>query len=161
MRGGTLPSAMLCVSVGLALAPSQPRATIRALVGLAIVATASACAPIPTSWADAAFLGCWASVMINSASIYLPPEFGRRMALAISLNSGIWAGAVISVAAQRSDLIIALPCALSLLPARWAYRQHKSIAVKVASSWLIAIAALAATLQLLPVTPGYLPDHLE
>jgi len=29
------------------------------------------------------------------------------------------------------------------------------------SSWVIAIAALAATLQLLPVTPGYLPDHLE
>jgi hypothetical protein len=26
---------------------------------------------------------------------------------------------------------------------------------------VIAIAVLAATLQLLPVTPGYLPDHLE
>jgi len=29
------------------------------------------------------------------------------------------------------------------------------------SSWLIAIAVLAAALPYLPVTPGYLPDHLE
>jgi len=29
------------------------------------------------------------------------------------------------------------------------------------SSWIIAIAVLAGTLQLLAVTPGYLPDHLE
>jgi hypothetical protein len=31
----------------------------------------------------------------------------------------------------------------------------------IAASWLIAIAALAAALPLLPVTPGYLPDHLD
>jgi hypothetical protein len=147
--------------MGLALASSQPRVAIREFAGLAIAATATVCAPIPTSWVDAVFLGCWISVMINSASIYLPPRLGRRMALAISLNSGIWAGAVISVAAPRSDLVLVLPCSLSLLPARWAYRQHKSIAVKVASSWLIAIAALAATLPFLSVTPGYLPDHLD
>jgi hypothetical protein len=36
-----------------------------------------------------------------------------------------------------------------------------SIAVKVASSWLIAIALLAAVLPFLSVTPGYMPDHLE
>jgi hypothetical protein len=35
------------------------------------------------------------------------------------------------------------------------------IVVKVVSSWLIAVAVLAATLQFLPVTPGYMPDHLD
>jgi hypothetical protein len=35
------------------------------------------------------------------------------------------------------------------------------LAIKVVSSWVIVIAVLAATLQVLPVTPGYLPDHLE
>jgi hypothetical protein len=39
--------------------------------------------------------------------------------------------------------------------------QRVPIAPKVVSSWLIAVALLAATLQVLPVTPGYLPDHLE
>jgi hypothetical protein len=28
-------------------------------------------------------------------------------------------------------------------------------------SWLIAVALLMAVLRFLPVTPGYLPDHLE
>ncbi|HET6972107.1 MAG TPA: hypothetical protein VFH92_13350 [Phenylobacterium sp.] len=34
-------------------------------------------------------------------------------------------------------------------------------ALAVGASWLIAIAALAAALPFLPVTPGYLPDHLD
>jgi hypothetical protein len=28
-------------------------------------------------------------------------------------------------------------------------------------AWLIVIALLGATLHFLPVTPGYLPDHME
>lgn len=31
----------------------------------------------------------------------------------------------------------------------------------IVGSWLVAIAALAAILRILPVTPGYLPDHVE
>jgi hypothetical protein len=36
-----------------------------------------------------------------------------------------------------------------------------AIIVKISSSWLIAVAILALTLQFLPVTPGYVPDHLD
>ena len=36
-----------------------------------------------------------------------------------------------------------------------------ALVLKVIASWLIAIAVLAALLHILPVTPGYLPDHLE
>jgi hypothetical protein len=50
---------------------------------------------------------------------------------------------------------------LVAVPASWTVRRHDSIPVKVVSSWVIAIAVLAITLQLLPVTPGYLPDHME
>ena len=55
----------------------------------------------------------------------------------------------------------ALPFVLIFLPASWVVARTTSIPVKVVSSWVIAVAVLAATLQLLPVTPGYLPDHLE
>jgi hypothetical protein len=55
----------------------------------------------------------------------------------------------------------ALPCVLIFLPASWVAGRYGSIPVKVVSSWVIAVAVLAAALQLLPVTPGYLPDHLE
>jgi len=34
-------------------------------------------------------------------------------------------------------------------------------ALKVIASWLVAIALLGGALRLIPVTPGYLPDHLE
>jgi hypothetical protein len=35
------------------------------------------------------------------------------------------------------------------------------LALRVIGSWLIAVAMLGALLQFLPVTPGYLPDHME
>jgi hypothetical protein len=41
------------------------------------------------------------------------------------------------------------------------FRVYAAAPIKVVSSWVIAVAILAATLQLLPVTPGCLPDHLE
>jgi len=40
-------------------------------------------------------------------------------------------------------------------------RRPVGIITAVVSSWLVAIAALTALLQFLPVTPGYLPDHVE
>lgn len=36
-----------------------------------------------------------------------------------------------------------------------------TIVPKVVAGWLIAVALLAALLHFVPVTPGYLPDHLE
>jgi hypothetical protein len=49
----------------------------------------------------------------------------------------------------------------AITPSAWVTRRHGPIPVKVTSSWLIAIAALTVLLQFLPVTPGYIPDHLE
>jgi hypothetical protein len=36
-----------------------------------------------------------------------------------------------------------------------------TVVVLTLTSWLAAIAALVAILRFLPVTPGYLPDHVE
>jgi hypothetical protein len=55
----------------------------------------------------------------------------------------------------------ALPWALLVVPASLTVRWRLPVAIKVVSSWLIAVAALEATLQFLPVTPGYMPDHME
>jgi hypothetical protein len=79
----------------------------------------------------------------------------------LSVNVGFWASAVISVSGSRLDLLKALPFVFIFLPASLVVARNASIPIKVASSWVIAVAVLAATLQLLPVTPGYLPDHLE
>jgi hypothetical protein len=81
--------------------------------------------------------------------------------LAASLNAGFWSGTVIALAGSRLDLLKALPCALVLFPAASGLGLRATIMTKTIASWLIAIAVLAATLQFLPVTPGYVPDHLD
>lgn len=78
-----------------------------------------------------------------------------------SINTGAWAGAAAAVAATRAELLVALPWVLVLVPATWAHRRGGAIATKVLACWLVAIAVLAAMLQFLPVTPGYMPDHME
>jgi hypothetical protein len=68
---------------------------------------------------------------------------------------------------MRSQVIFAVVlCAaagllLALLPASRVPDRRVLLALRVIASWLIAVAMLGALLQFLPVTPGYLPDHME
>ena len=107
------------------------------------------------------FLGCWASVILIAASVHKPGGLGREAALVLSLNAGIWVGAVTAFSPCKVNLLKALPVSLCMFPAIWVIRRNGLIAVKIVSSWLIAVAILAATLQFLPVTQGYLPDHTD
>jgi hypothetical protein len=67
----------------------------------------------------------------------------------------------------RSQVIFAVVlCAaagllLALLPASRITDRRVLLTLRVIASWLIAVAMLGALLQFLPVTPGYLPDHME
>jgi hypothetical protein len=131
------------------------------LVILAMIATMMAFVPQPSSFTDAAFLGCWVSSVINSLSVHVPQKYRENFVLVLALNTGIWVGAVISLSAPKVDLAAALACTLCMFPAGWMLRRNQSIALKVVSSWLVAVAFLAATLQFLSVTPGYRPDHLD
>jgi hypothetical protein len=161
MRGGVVPPALLFVALGLALAFAPRGARAPSLLALLATLGLFTFLPAPRAWLEGVFLGCWISVIATAASVHLTRGLGRRAALALSLNAGVWASAVISLSGSRLDLLKALPGVLVLLPASWFVARHAPIPVKVVSSWVIAVAVLAATLQLLPVTPGYLPDHLE
>ena len=161
MRGGVVPPALLFVALGLALAFAPRSAWVPSLLALLAALFAFTFLPVPQVWLEGVFLGCWISVIATAASVHLVRGLPPWAAVAFSVNVGVWAGAVVSVSGSRLDLLKALPCVSIFLPASWLVARHASIPVKVVSSWVIAIAALAATLQLLPVTPGYLPDHLE
>ena len=128
---------------------------------LTVTATSLAIAPVPRGWLDWVFLGCWLSVAGSAATVHLPGGLHPRWALAASLNAGFWSGAAIALSGSRLDLLKALPGVLVLLPAAAGLGLRATIVAKVVSSWLIAIAVLAAALQFLPVTPGYMPDHLD
>lgn len=161
MRGGALPPALLFIAFGLALAGAPRKYWALSLATLVTTAITFTFAAIPHRWLETAFLGCWISVIVCAAAVHLAHRAGARAALALSLNAGFWAGSVIALGGSACDLLWSLPGVTVLLPAAWIIRRQMPLAVKVASSWLIAIAVLAATLQLLPVIPGYLPDHLE
>ncbi len=160
MRGGALPPALLCAALGFALGFAPAKIRPYGVAVLILAALAASFVKTPLAWQDGVFLGCWASVALAAASVHLPKGMGPRLALALSLNCGIWVGAVIATAGKQTDLIKALPCVLVCIPAAWAVGKGWGVAAKVMASWLIAVSILAASLPLVP-TPGYKPDHME
>jgi hypothetical protein len=161
MRGGAVPPALLFLALGLALAFSPRRARGPSLLALLATLGAGAFVRVPQTWLEGVFFACWISVIATAASVHLGHGLKTWAAIALSINAAVWAGAVVSLSGSKLDLLKAIPCVLIFLPATWVVGRYASIPVKVVSSWVIAVAVLAATLQILPVTPGYLPDHLE
>jgi hypothetical protein len=161
MRGGVVPPALLFLALGLALAFTPRRAWAPSLLALLATLGAVAFVRVPQTWREGAFFACWVSVIITAASVHLGRGLKTWAAVALSINAAVWASAVVSLSGTRLDLLKALTCVLISLPAARVVSSYASTPVKVVSSWVIAVAILAATLQLLPVTPGYLPDHLE
>lgn len=156
-----LPPTLLSAAVGLALVYAAPRQWARAASLLAVTAFTVAMTPLPQAWLEGSFIGCWVSVAATAAMVHFPRGMGCGTGLVLSLNAGLWCGAVVALTGSRMDLVMALPAVLVVLPGAWMLERRAAIVVKVVSSWVIAVAVLAAALQLLPVTPGYLPDHIE
>lgn len=161
MRGGALPPALLLAALAFVLAHASLRVRIWSLVALLGAIAVLSLAALPRDWLEAAFLGCWISTAATAAAVHLPRGPGPIGGILLSLNAGFWAQAVVTLSGTPHDLLAALAVIILVVPAAWLVARRASIAVKVASSWLIAIAILAAVLPFLPVTPGYLPDHLE
>jgi hypothetical protein len=161
MRGDVLPAALVCVALGLGLASAREKTVVLGLAVLAVTTSAIALAPIPDSWSDTVFLGCWMSIIACAAIVYAPRILQDKAALALSLNAGVWIGALIALAPSKLRLIYAFPLSFCAWPGAWARRRGRAIGLKIIASWLIGVAVLAATLQFLPATPGYRPDHMD
>jgi hypothetical protein len=130
-------------------------------VTLAVTTVVLAFLPIPDECLEGVFLRCWASVAATAATVHLSRALTQNSAVGLSLNAGIWSGADVALTSLQLETSKALVCVLLLFPAAFVIDWRASNIVKVVASWLIAVAILAASLQFLPVTPGYLPDHLE
>lgn len=160
MTGSTLPAALIFAALGFALSFAPHRVRAPALLAAAIMAAVLLQIPLDDSAAVLIYFACWASVIVTAASVNLPGGLPEPAALVLSLVCGVAAGAVIAAAGNAPDLALAALAALVILPASWLVGTGRGIAVKVVTSWLIAIALLAAFLPLTP-TPGYAPDHMQ
>lgn len=148
-------AALACL---LAFAP--PGRRIAAGLFALTAAFAVAQMPLPRGSIEIVFIGCWASLVATAVTVH----FGRRLTgyrpVMLAVNAGAWAGATVAVAGTTLDLAVASPWLALAVPGAWLAAPGRGVAVKVVSSWLIAIALLAAVLPLVP-TPGYAPDHLD
>ncbi|ESQ90306.1 hypothetical protein ABAC460_09125 [Asticcacaulis sp. AC460] len=164
MRDPLLPQIMLAAALGLALSYTE-RGTARQAAGICVVAAiATALLPLPGFPTDLAFAAGWLSVLATAASLHLPepwrlragPWLGRGQAL----NAGLWVGLLNHMTLSPFGLAFALPFVALMLPGAWLIGRGWGIAIKVAASWLIAIAVLQIALGFVP-TPGYEADHME
>jgi hypothetical protein len=118
-------------------------------------------AGIGADWADGFYLACWISIAGSALSVYLARPLGLIPAVILALNAGVYGGAIGALNEPHWQVYKGFLGTAVLLPAGWAARRNLLLPLKVVASWFVAIAALAAVLQFLPVTPGYLPDHVE
>jgi hypothetical protein len=164
VRGGVVPPALLfaALACALAFALAGRRWPAQFTILLAALATALAAAqlPLPVKWIEGVFLGLWASTVVTAALVHFPRRLGGAAPLVLAINAGLWAGAATAIAGSTRDIATAAPWLALAVPGAWLVATKRGVAVKVVSSWLIAIAVLAAVLPIVP-TPGYAPDHME
>ena len=157
---GAMPPALLCLALGLALAFVPMRIAVGGAALLATVACGTWWIMPAATPPEPILISCLVSVIATAATTYLPRPLTIAPAVLFSLNAGGWAGASVAVAGTGVDLATAVPLVLVTALGAALVARGWGIAVKVAASWLIAIAALSAVLTLTPV-PGYVPDHMD
>jgi hypothetical protein len=158
---GTLSALLVAAAFGIAVANACSATRWLGVAVFAATAALIAFAPIPAAWSARVHLACWIAIVACSASVHAPNAIGLRVSIALALAAGVTGGAVADLARTRAIVALLPLIATAVCVASHAVVRRVPLAPKVVSSWLIAVALLAATLQMLPVTPGYLPDHLE
>jgi hypothetical protein len=168
LNADALAPSLLCAALGLALAfaPQRMRRMSAALTVTAMIAAAVMAAyVVPVVRVSivegTATQACRLGVVVCAVSVYLPAAVLRRIATLLAVSTGLCCGVAVAGQGDGAALLRALPWLLLSWPASWLIDRGAAVAVKVVCSWLLAVAVLAATLAWLPVTPGYLPDHLE
>lgn len=160
MRGAILPDALLAAAVGMVLSYAEPRIARQSAVVMVVAATAIAVLPWAGVSDDIAFNGCWVSLLLTAASVHIPKAPNPWLSRGLALNAGFWAGLVTHVQGGAVMVLMGLPLLLLVVPGQMVVKRGWGIAIKVACSWLIAIAALEIGLMMVP-TPGYAPDHMD
>lgn len=160
MRGGVVPPALLFAALACALAFAPRGRVWLTIIAAAVAAFSVSLMPLPVRWIDAIFVGVWASTVLAAAMVHFPRSLTNAVLVALGIGSGFWAGASVAIAGTAFDLAEAILWLALIVPGSWLVASGRGVVVKVVSSWLIAIAILAAVLPIVP-TPGYAPDHME
>lgn len=168
MSGAAWAPAVLCAALGLLFGSLPARAGWGAALAFAAMWIAMtgllAVAPSFAAWSCShpahSSAACWITALAAAGAQYWPERGRARAAWGFALAAGL------CVAAAASPCVAAFspwsPAWVALaLPARWLASRGAGVALKVAASWLLAVALLSLVLSARPALPGDLPDHLE
>lgn len=157
---GVFALALLAAAAGLAFSLSDHGVAWRAYAAMVALSMLSAFIPIAKSLETAVGYGLILSI---TATAFIPLYLRRMpasLALVAGANAGLWLGLSGSISSTRGALGMALPLGLLFLPGRWINSRGYGMVLKVFSSWIIAIAALAL-LQFLLFGQEVGRDHME
>ncbi|MEO6153950.1 MAG: hypothetical protein ABIT09_05540 [Croceibacterium sp.] len=162
MRGAGIAAGLLLAALAFALGFVPRRVAIGGIVMAALSTLAVAFTVTPHD-VDLTYAGCWLSLILAAVSVYWPRPARRLpwLCLAFSLNAGGWAGLVLAsepAAARPPWSLLAL---LLVIPATLCVERGWSLAPRVVTSWLLAVALLVGAIPHLVVHPGYVRDHME
>ncbi len=160
MNNAAIASGLLLAVLACALAFLSRRVAIAGVVTAGIAATAVALT-VSSPETDVALTGCWISLIIGALSVFWP-KLARRgwlLPVAFSANAGVWAGLVLAADGAAAALVPALLALLIVLPATFSVERGWTIAPRILTSWLLAVALLAGSIPHLIDHPGYVPDH--
>jgi hypothetical protein len=158
MSGAAIAAGLLLATLAFALGFVGRR---EALVCNALAAAAAMIAAMVSAQVEVAFAGTWASLIAAAGAVYFPriAQHSRWVCPAFALNAGGWAGLLAVHEPGGSGVVAVLPALLLAIPAVLLVERGWGIALRVATSWLLAVALLVGSIPYLVDHPGYVPDH--
>jgi len=160
MRDLLLATAMLGGGVGLSTGCSRIRAAQTCSVALAsfVIATSITRADI----SDRILVASWILIACSAALCWLPRDRApHALRMLLSMACGAVAGGFNHRLLSTAGLVFAASLLSLTLGAVILAAKKWILPMRIAAGWLVAIATLNVSLTIIPVTPGYLPDHLE
>lgn len=160
MSGLALLSALLFAAVGVLSAHASWKTLVLAGSGAFAAALLASLLLSGVMPERLALVAAGLSMIPPILLVYFPRLLTPAPLILIAINCGLWAGALLSAPGDRLGLLVAAPFVALSLPARWMIQRRWQIGLKVAASWMLAIALLAVSLNTVSM-PSYQLDHMQ
>lgn len=159
MTGGFIPQLLLSASIGLMLAFVGARRAVLALLLFAMTAVLGFVVP-PIFSAGIVLAALLLTASVAAILVYVRTQLWTAFALPLCLIAGYWLGARTAQQSDNAVLALTVIPAFLVIPANWLKSRNLDVVIKVAASWLIAIASLSAVVSLIPSARNN-ADHME
>lgn len=158
---GTAAGLLLAtLAFALAFMPPPTKWRSTGIAAAALLVTAIAAPPIPD---QVALTGCWIMLTAVAVVVYAPTLAANRPLLPMlgALASGAWGGVLLAPGGPGLAAGSALGFAGLLVVASLIAHRGWGLALRVVTSWAVAVAILVGTMPYFVAHPGYVPDHRE